>query len=172
LSLKVELVWTIFFEFVYYLFLNIEPKLYVFDTLCVWHLRCFELCCERSFNPMLLKYYLILVKSCQNQTLYSSIYVRWRCFATIRPAIGSVKISIMLLSKGFGDVRFSHYVDNEVYLSECLKQRWTDNFILPCDRFFDSSSKCIHLFSPYKHLVDIVSRQNHINQIYTDRSPA
>ena len=177
--------------------LNIESKLYVFDTYVssvlnygseIWgfnpgydiekvhidfckrilsvkkctpnHMVYGELGRVPMYNSRMLKivkYWLkvIKTKNCILQSIYDDML-----FCDHKPCNWRCQVRHLLLSKGFGDVWYNHYVYNDRLFLECLKQRLTDNFIQSRNEFFNNSSKCIL----YKHLIDNVSIQFYLTK--------
>ena len=120
--------------------------------------------CELGRVPMynsrllkIVKYWLKIIKSnnCILRSLYDDMLFcnhktcNWRC-----------RVQRLLLSTGFGDVWFNHYVANEPLFLACFKQRLTDNFVQSRDEFFNNSSKCFL----YKHLIDHVGIQFYLTK--------
>jgi hypothetical protein len=177
--------------------LNIESKLYVFDTYVssvlnygseIWGFNpghdiekvhvdfCKRILYVKKCTPnqmvygelgrvpmynlrmlKIVKFWLKVIKTrnCVLQSIYDDMLFcdhkscNWRC-----------QVQYLLLSRGFGDVWYNHYVYNESLFLECFKQRLTDNFIQSRNEFFDKSSKCIL----YKYLTNNVSIQFYLTK--------
>ena len=109
----------------------------------------------------IIKYWLKLIKSdnCILKSVYEDMVecnhrnCNWRC-----------QVKHLLLTSGFGDVWFNHYVDNEKLFLQCFKQRLTDNFIQTRNNFFANSSKCYL----YKYLIDSFTLQYYLTKSIPD----